>query len=384
MVIAGHSVSLALLLSFSLGALDAIRTLKDGPMIDAEGREYKSSAVRTDAKNVSGPRSNARSPVQVHCTETSMIILVKADLYKNGRTLSPGELYLGKVEHSASSQCRAVPASDTEYVIEAGLQDCGSKLTISEDDVIYSNKLIILPAAGHHVVTRTSNAVVPVSCHYRRTQFVSSEAHQPPPTLSPSVKYPTEQPAFSLKLMSDDWTTEIFSSVFYLGDLLHLEASYTGPDPRQLFIDSCVATLTPDVTSVPRYYFIENNGCLTDAKQQESKTLVRSRTRADALQLQFDCFLFLEDPRNSIFITCKLKATSEMRKSSRVNKACNYVHSRWENVDGDDDECRCCESSCRNNVPKWNNRAVLRRRIPEDTVTCGTVTLGPLMILPSK
>lgn len=121
-----------------------------------------------------------------------------------------------------------------------------------------------------------------------RTQFVSSEAHQPPPTLSPSAKYPTEQPAFSLKLMSgmcrllhlvdvltscfesecdrlraDDWTTEIFSSVFYLGDLLHLEASYTGPDPRQLFIDSCVATLTPDVTSVPRYYFIENNGYLS-------------------------------------------------------------------------------------------------------------------------
>lgn len=130
-MIAGHSVSLALLFSVSFGALDAIRTLKDGPMIDAEGREYKSSAVRTDAKNISGPRSNARSPVQVHCTETSMIILVKADLYKNGRTLSPGELYLGKVEHSASSQCRAVPASDTEYVIEAGLQDCGSKLTVS-------------------------------------------------------------------------------------------------------------------------------------------------------------------------------------------------------------------------------------------------------------
>lgn len=60
----------------------------------------------------------------------------------------------------------------------------------------------------------------------------------------------------------DDWTSETFSSVFYLGDFLHLEASYSGPDSRQrrLFIDSCVATLSPDATSVPRYYFIENHG----------------------------------------------------------------------------------------------------------------------------
>lgn len=52
MVIVGHAASVALLFSFAFVVADAIRPLKDGPMIDAEGREYKSAAVRTDAEEM--------------------------------------------------------------------------------------------------------------------------------------------------------------------------------------------------------------------------------------------------------------------------------------------------------------------------------------------
>lgn len=131
MGIAGRLVSLALLLSFAFVVADAILSLKDGPMIDPEGREYKSATFRIEAENISGPQINDGSSVRVQCTEASMIILIKADLYGNGRIVSPGELFLGEAEHSESSQCRAAAANDTEYVIEAGLQDCGSKLTVS-------------------------------------------------------------------------------------------------------------------------------------------------------------------------------------------------------------------------------------------------------------
>lgn len=131
MVIAGHSASLALLLSFAFGVADAIRALKDGPVIDAEGREFKSAAVRADAENINEPQPNDGSSVRVQCTEVSMIVMVNADLYKNGRLVSPGDLFLGEAEHSESGRCRVVSVSDTEYVIEAGLQDCGTKLTVS-------------------------------------------------------------------------------------------------------------------------------------------------------------------------------------------------------------------------------------------------------------
>ncbi|TNN80569.1 Zona pellucida sperm-binding protein 3 [Liparis tanakae] len=132
------------------------------------------------------------------------------------------------------------------------------------------------------------------------TQIVSSNNQLP--QLASSTPATVSPAAFSLKLMTADWTSETFSPVFYIGELLHLEASYTGPKsgPERLFIDSCVATLSPDTMSVPRYYFIENHGCLTDAKEYKSNALFQRRKSASSLQLQLEAFLFHQDSRNSV------------------------------------------------------------------------------------
>ncbi|KAK1877487.1 Zona pellucida sperm-binding protein 3 [Dissostichus eleginoides] len=381
MVTAARPASVALLTLFAFGFADAIRTLRDGPMIDAEGREYKTAALGFDTESqISETQFNEGSTISVQCTEVSIIIAVKADFFKNGRLLSSWDFLLGEVKHSQSSQCRPVAAGDSEYLFEAGLQDCGSKVTTSKDSVIYSNKLIILLVAGQHGIKRTTHAVVPVSCHYKRTKFDGSHSQQPPLSL-PAV-YSTG--AFSLKLMTEDWTRETLTSFFYTGDLLPLEASYSGPDAgqRRLFIDGCVAALSPDPRSAPRYYFIENHGCFNDAKEDGSNALFNPRTRSSSLQLQLDAFLFPQDTRNSIFITCRLKATSEMQKSSPTNKACNYINSRWINVDGSEDVCRCCDDTCSSNSPTGHTN--LGSLIPEDLVARETVTLGPLMVLPYK
>ncbi|KAJ4932589.1 hypothetical protein JOQ06_011007 [Pogonophryne albipinna] len=211
MVTAARPASVALLSLFAFGFADAIRTLRDGPMIDAEGREYKTAALGFDTESqISEPQFNEGSTISVQCTEVSIIIAVKADFFKNGRLLSPWDFFLREVKHSQSSQCRPVAA--------------------------------------------------------------------------------------------EDWTGETLTSVFYTGDLLHLEASYSGPDAghRRLFIDGCVAALSPDLRSVPRYYFIENHGCFNDAKEDGSNALFNPRTRSSSLQLQLNAFLFPHDTRNSV------------------------------------------------------------------------------------
>lgn len=124
-VFLAHSASLVLLISFLRGVAIAIRTLKEGPMIDADGREYKTASLTED----SSPR--ASDSVRVECTEVSMIVYIQADFYRTGRLVSPGDLFLGGAEHKQDSRCRAVVSGHNEYVIEAGLQDCGSKLTVS-------------------------------------------------------------------------------------------------------------------------------------------------------------------------------------------------------------------------------------------------------------
>lgn len=132
MVTPGDTVSLALLLLLAFVVADAIRPLKEGPMIDSEGREYKSAISRIDEENISGPQlTNDKSTVHVQCTEASMIVHIRADLYGKGRFVSPEEFFLGEVEHSEGSWCQATATSDTEYVIEAQLQDCGSELSVS-------------------------------------------------------------------------------------------------------------------------------------------------------------------------------------------------------------------------------------------------------------
>ncbi|XP_077397713.1 zona pellucida sperm-binding protein 3-like isoform X2 [Festucalex cinctus] len=362
-----YYLCLLLLLSSSV----AIRTLKEGPMIDKDGRQYKSPVI-IDLDDASGIQSNVFSPsVRVTCMPTSMIIQVKADVY--GQMVSPGEIFLGGVEYSGLRQCQAFPAGDSELVIKAGLEHCGTKLSVSDDSVIYSNQLTFSPAPHRHGITRKTHSTVPVSCHYQKTQVVSSQSLVPPQIPATSAK----TSAFSLRLMSNDWTRLRLSNVFYLEDVLNVEASYTnpGPEQRRLFIDSCVATLSPDPASVPRYFLIDNQGCLSDSRQRGSRARFLARTRADVLQLQLDAFLFNRDERNTLFLTCQLKATSDMW-SSPFNKACTYVHPRWENVDGSPDVCRCCDGTCK--------QYSYKQLKPDGTKTCDVVVLGPLVILPKK
>lgn len=59
-----------------------------------------------------------------------------------------------------------------------------------------------------------------------------------------------------------DWQNERASSVYFLGDIINIEASVLQYHHTKLhvYFESCVATVTPDVNSVPRYTFIENHG----------------------------------------------------------------------------------------------------------------------------
>ena len=62
--------------------------------------------------------------------------------------------------------------------------------------------------------------------------------------------------------LADDWSSQRPSNVYYLGDIINIEASVKVYNhvPLRVFVDSCVATRVADVNSVPRYSFIENHG----------------------------------------------------------------------------------------------------------------------------
>ncbi|MBN3310680.1 ZP1 protein, partial [Amia calva] len=175
---------------------------------------------------------------------------------------------------------------------------------------------------------------------------------------------------FSLQLMTDDWSSQRPSNVFYLGDVLNLQAEVrvAGHVPLRLFADGCVATLASDPTSEPRYSFVENYGCLTDAKVTGSSSWFRPRPLDfTKLQMQLDAFRFHQDSRSLIYITCHLKVILASQNVDSVNKACYFEGGRWRSADGSDLVCGCCDSSCGpDSKSKRQRRIKSRRAVPSN------------------
>ncbi|XP_067827821.1 zona pellucida sperm-binding protein 3-like [Heptranchias perlo] len=146
--------------------------------------------------------------------------------------------------------------------------------------------------------------------------------------------------------MNDDWLTERTSTVYYLGDLIHIEASVsmTNHMPLKLYIDSCAATLSPDKDSTPRYNIIDYHGCLLDSKAEDSFStfvLPRGERELDKLQFDLDAFRFFGDDRSLIFITCHLKVAAVDQRDS-MNKACTFQNIWTPLEESTNDVCACC------------------------------------------
>ncbi|KAM9457356.1 zona pellucida sperm-binding protein 3-like [Clarias gariepinus] len=148
--------------------------------------------------------------------------------------------------------------------------------------------------------------------------------------------------------MMDDWISERPSKKYYLGELINIEASVLpfNSVPLRVLADGCVATAVPDLNAVPRYSFIENYGCLIDAKFTQSNSHFMPQIEAAKLRLQLDAFMFQEGNGSLVYVTCFLKARAESASPDALHKACSFSDDRWTAVYGADQVCSCCDNNC--------------------------------------
>ncbi|XP_029107441.1 zona pellucida sperm-binding protein 3-like isoform X1 [Scleropages formosus] len=310
----------------------------------------------------------APSGVKVECREDSVVVEVQQDMLSNGQLIQPSEITLGGCVPVGRDPSRGV------LLFVSELHGCGSTLMTMTNSLIYTFTLVYVPEGlGSTPIVRSHGAVINIECHYLRRINVSSNAVMPSWVPFSAALSAEERLVFSLQFMTDNWELERASNIYFLGDILNIEASVVvaNHQPLRLFVDSCVATLEPDVTSVPRYAFVGNYGCLTDAKVTASRSQFLPRKQVNKLQMQLDAFRFSQETRSSIYITCILKATMASKRPDPQHKACSYsvladrsvqlnvsssvvdaterqwfpVH-RWESADGDDQVCGCCDTSC--------------------------------------
>ncbi|KAJ8337282.1 hypothetical protein SKAU_G00385020 [Synaphobranchus kaupii] len=217
------------------------------------------------------------------------------DLLGIGHLIQPSDINLGG--------CGPVGQHGSEVLLfETELHGCGSVLAMMDDALVYTFALNYQPnPIGATPIIRTSSAVVGLQCHYMRLHNVSSNALKPTWIPYHSTLSAEELLVFSMRLMADHWQLERGSNVFFLGDLINIEVSVVQANhmPLRVFVDTCVATLDPDMNAVPRYAFIENDGCLMDSKLTNSRSQFLSRVQDDKLQFQLDAFRFAQEARSA-------------------------------------------------------------------------------------
>uniref|UniRef100_A0A673IMX3 Zona pellucida sperm-binding protein 3 n=1 Tax=Sinocyclocheilus rhinocerous TaxID=307959 RepID=A0A673IMX3_9TELE len=261
--------------------------------------------------------------VAARCAENSVYVEVMQDFFGNGKPLRSSAFTLGGCTAAGEDTSAQV------LIFESELHGCGSTLKVTEDELVYMFKLVYAPQEVSYGVpiVRSSSAVVGIECHYSRKHNVSSDALMPT-----WIPYATSEVAeeifvFSLRLMTDDWRFERPSNQYFLGDIINLEASVQSYShvPIRVFVDRCVATTVPDVASVPRYSFIENNGCSFSWRHSGSikQTVDWYVTSCSTLciicyhGLQNNCLL-------QVYITCILKVAAAPTPISPEQKACSF------------------------------------------------------------
>ncbi|XP_019962141.2 zona pellucida sperm-binding protein 3-like [Paralichthys olivaceus] len=317
----------------------------------------------------------AAESVVVRCGETEVTVEVKKNFLGNGRQIRASDLTLGG--------CAGVDTADHVLQFHTELQGCGSTLKMTEGALVYSFSLIYSPTPiGDTFILKTNPAEVGIECHYRRRHYVSSNAMRPIWTQFSSDVLAEQRHHFSLRLMTEDWQSQGPSSVFFLSDVMHIEAAVLQGHhvPLRVFVDSCVATAEPDPFSQPRYPFISNHGCLTDAKLTGAKSYFMQRSRQDKLHFLLKAFRFQQNHSSSLYITCHMKVTTVSVPIDSQHKACSFLTeaNRWVASGGDNEVCGCCESSC--DKQRWRRSLVVDTGLPPELQWEGSASLGPILL----
>uniref|UniRef100_UPI00398EE163 zona pellucida sperm-binding protein 3-like n=1 Tax=Pristiophorus japonicus TaxID=55135 RepID=UPI00398EE163 len=265
------------------------------------------------------------------------------DLFGTRHLVKAADLTLGTVG------CRAtgIDSPNRTVLFDYGLHECGSTVKMAGDFLVYTTQLNHRSKAHGSDIVRTDGAVIPIECRYYSRGNVSSNPIKPTWIPFSSTKSGEGLLSFSLCLMADDWLTERTSTVYYLGDLIHIKASVsmTNHMPLKLYIDRCVATLSPDKDSTPSYSIIDYNGCLLDSKAEDSFVLPRDERELDKLRFDLDAFRFFGDDHSLIFLSCHLKVAAVDRRDS-MSKACTFqkLQNVWAPLEGsNNDVCACCD-----------------------------------------
>ncbi|AWP16743.1 zona pellucida protein C' isoform 2 [Scophthalmus maximus] len=296
--------------------------------------------------------------VQVFCDESQLSVLV--DKRADGAALTAEDVQLG-------DGCYSNGERPHQYVFTYSVDECGTSHSFQNGLMMFTNNVHLNLKKPLSTWWQTPSTVQ-ISCIPQRAlarpRFSGSVA---PAENGKSFSIKAENgKSFSIKAMKPSWTSAAESNVYKRGQAINLQVSAeTGPE-RQLFIQSCSVSASPEPQSKPRRVVIMNKGCTAPLGSPHPVVQFVASRRGNMVNFALNTSYLISE----LYIHCSVHISDQGVNSG--SKSCNYdiIQSRWEDLNGAVEVCECCSSKCE--VPSV-------RHLPDDGRA--TVSTGPLVIV---
>ncbi|XP_068426704.1 zona pellucida sperm-binding protein 3d.2 [Clinocottus analis] len=281
-------------------------------------------------------RANASPPqasgvfVRTSCELNKILVQVHRSIL--GRE-SDSQLTLGT--------CRA-SRSTREYVyFEYDIGLCGTKRTMINNQVVYSNTLQYDPLRLQGPIRRAVPFTRSIACYYNRYQYSD---YTPKLPLREIFTPTTNKAKFILTPRNAHWEKLSPSNKYMLGRSMYFQAEAPSiTQDKRLYVHFCYATLEKSHTSTPQYPIVLNFGCMVESKDSQSRFVPFKR---NTVRFSLSSFYFMGITNQELYMHCSVSVGSPVPTTTA--KSCNYdiKTKRWVELYGSDLVCTCCDSSC--------------------------------------
>ncbi|KAM8825927.1 zona pellucida sperm-binding protein 3d.2 [Synchiropus picturatus] len=282
----------------------------------------------------STPLSDSAVSVKASCYSNKMLVEVPRSIW--GKDEPPSRFKLGTC---------SVSSATTDYLyFEYDVDLCGTKITVINGRVAYSNTLHYEPPTLQGSIRRAAPFTLPVACVYNRYHYSYKVGYTPRLQRRKIYKPMQNRNEFSLSPRNAAWQPLSPTDKYLLGSPMYFQAEgQFVPDGQQLYVHTCFATPEKTFTSsTVRFSVVENFGCMVESKSSHSRFIP---FRNNIVRFMVDAFLFKE-MSSQVYMHCTMSVESFIPTST--SKSCNYDRDkkRWVELHGSDSVCACCDSVC--------------------------------------
>ncbi|XP_044216395.1 zona pellucida sperm-binding protein 3d.2 isoform X1 [Thunnus albacares] len=283
--------------------------------------------------NTSPPSASGVS-VKTSCKINKMHVQVPRSILGTGEPDS--QLKLGTCQASKSTR---------DYIyFEYDFGLCGTKQTIINNRVAYSNTLQYNLPRLQGPIRRAVPFTLPVACYYNRYQYSYKIGYTPKMRMRKIFKPMKNRVKFILTPRNAQWERLSPSDQYVLGKPMYFEAEAPSMSQNErLYVHSCYATPKKSHTSTPQFPIVKNFGCMVESKESHSRFIPYKN---NAVRFSVDAFLFKGMTGQQLYMHCTMSAGSSV--PTPTAKSCNYdtKAGRWVELYGSESVCVCCNSSC--------------------------------------